>query len=83
MSAALPPATQPGSDYGNMPLAVSHNGGGALGGSAGGTGNSKVNATGKKIGKKLGNAGRFLFQHPGYSCNLLGVVISQLYGTDH
>ncbi|KAL9118857.1 MAG: hypothetical protein Q9187_004586 [Circinaria calcarea] len=47
------PATQPaGTNYGNMPLAVSQGSGEMTG-----TNNSKVNEQGKKFGKKLGNAG--------------------------
>ena len=48
-----PPPTP--SQYGNVPLSVSQNGGGSsMGGMAS---NSKVNDNTKKFGKKLGNAG--------------------------
>ena len=46
-----PPTPQQGNNYGNMPLAVSQSGGGAVGPP------SKVEENGKKFGKKLGNAG--------------------------
>ena len=49
-----PPPTP--SNYGNMPLDVSQNGGGSA--VAGAGGNSKLNQNGKKFGKKLGNAGK-------------------------
>ena len=46
-------APPPPSNYGNMPLDVSQNGGGSAAGGA----SSKLNQNGKKFGKKLGNAG--------------------------
>ena len=56
LAAQVKPPPTP-SNYGNMPLDVSQNGGGgAVGGAAGGP-NSKLNQNGKKFGKKLGNAG--------------------------
>ena len=45
-----------GSNYGNMPLAVSQTGGGSGNLT---TGNSKFDENGKKFGKKLGNAAIF------------------------
>ena len=47
----------PGSSYGNMPLAVSQTGGNGNGSLT--TGNSKFDENGKKFGKKLGNAAIF------------------------
>ena len=54
-----PPPQANGTSYGNMPVEVAQNGGGAGGVGEG----NKLSEGGKKFGKKMGNAGMWSFSY--------------------